>query len=93
MKIIDIMERTGLNKTGQAIAFIKEALDEIAIISETHTETVRMDLDVNKRFYNLPNNALRILDIRCKNHGNGSAEYRSIPRSVFEPPIEDTDGI
>ena len=93
MKIIDIMERTGLNKTGQAIAFIKEALDEIAIISETHTETVRMDLDVNKRFYNLPNNALRILDIRCKNHNNGSAEYRSIPRSVFEPPIEDTDGI
>ena len=30
------MERAGTNQTGRAIAYIKDALDEINILSETH---------------------------------------------------------
>ena len=61
--------------------------------SETHVRTTRIDIEVGKRFYQLPNEAVKILDIRCKNHENGDNEYRSIPRSVYEPFTEDTDGI
>ena len=63
------------------------------LLSETHTKTVRIDIESKKRFYNLPNEAVKILDIRCKHHNNTDNTYRSIPRSIYEPEIEDTDGV
>ena len=87
------MERAGTTQTGRAIAYIKDALDEINIISETHVTTARIDINANQRFYSLPNYWLKILDIRCKNHNNADNKYRSIPRSIYEPKIVDEDGI
>ena len=93
MKVKEVMERAGMRQTGKSIAYIKDALDEMNIESETHIRTTRIDIQSGKRFYQLPNDAVKILDIRCKNHENGDSEYRSIPRSVYEPFTEDTDGI
>ena len=87
------MERAGMSATGRAIAFIKDALAEMNSLSETHTKRTRIDIEEGKRFYQLPNEMVKILDIRCKNHDNVSSKYRSIPRSVYEPEIEDEDGI
>ena len=92
MKVKEIMERAGTNKTGRAIAYIKDALDEMNILSETHVTTQRMDINENQRFYNVPNDCLKILDIRCKSHNNENSKYRSIPRSIYEPAIVDEDG-
>ena len=92
MTVQDIMERLWINQTGRAISYIKDALDEMNTLSETHTETIRMDLVEGQRFYNIPNEAVKVLDIRCKNHNNEDDNYRSIPRSIYEPAIEDTDG-
>ena len=93
MKVKEIMERAGLNQTGMAIAFIKDALDEIAVSHETHVKTVRVDINENQRFYNIPNECMKIIDIRCKHHNNEDDKYRSIPRSIYEPQIVDEDGI
>jgi len=93
MKIRQLMERVGTNETGRAIAYLKDALEEINFISETHVKTARIDIVDNQRFYKIPNEAVKILDIRAKNHNNSSGNYRTIPRSVYEPEIEDTDGI
>ena len=93
MKIIDIMERLGINQTGRAMAYIKDALDEMNLLSETHTKTTRLDIVEGQRFYELPNEAVKILDIRVKNHNNTKDEYRSIPRSIHTPATEDSDGI
>ena len=93
MKVQEIMERTGIGQTGRAIAYIKDALDEINLLSETHTKTVRIDISANQRFYTIPNEAVKILDIRCKHHNNTDNTYKSIPRSTYEPEIEDSDGI
>ena len=93
MKVKEIMERAGLNQTGMAIAFIKDALDEIAISHETHVKTVRVDINEDQRFYNIPNECMKIIDIRCKHHNNEDDKYRSIPRSIYEPQIVDEDGI
>ena len=87
------MERTGLTQTGKAIAYIKDALDEINILSETHITTQRMDINANQRFYSVPNDCLKILDIRCKHHNNDDSKYRSIPRLVYKPIIKDSDGV
>tara|TARA_R100000808_G_C2147129_1_gene155053 strand:+ start:769 stop:1050 length:282 start_codon:yes stop_codon:yes gene_type:complete len=93
MKIMEILERAGIDKTGQGIFWIKDALQEMNILSETHVKTERIDIVAGQRFYNLPNDAIRILDIRCKDHNNTSGDYQSIPRSTHEPKIEDSDGI
>ena len=92
MKVKEIMERAGTSATGRAIAYIKDALDEVNIISETHITTQRMDINENQRFYSIPNDCLKILDIRCKHHNNDDSKYRSIPRSIYEPTIVDEDG-
>ena len=93
MKVKEIMERAGTTATGRAIAYIKDALDEMNLSGETHTKTVRIDIVENKRFYDIPTEAVKLLDIRCKHHDNNSSAYRSIPRAIYEPDIEDNDGI
>ena len=83
MKVQEIMERAGINQTGRAIAYIKDALEEMNLISETHVQTERINIVSGQRFYNLPNNMVKILDIRCKDHNNEDATYRSIPRMLY----------
>ena len=93
MTVQDIMERLGINQTGRAISNIKDALDEMNLLSETHVKTTRIKIESGKRYYNIPHEAVKILDIRCKHHNNTDNTYQSIPRSIYEPKIEDTDGI
>ena len=94
MKVKELIERTGAESfsTGRAIAYIKDGLEEINIISETHVTTERINLTKNKRFYEFPNEMIKVLEVRCKNHLNSKDEYRQIPRLVYEPKIKDSDG-
>ena len=93
MKVKELMERTGMTQTGRAIAYIKDGLDEMNMIAETHITTERIDITENQRFYDLPFDLIQLKDIRCKNHRNGKDEYRSIPRAISPPPTEDADGV
>ena len=81
-----------MTQTGRALAYIKDGLDEMNMISETHVTTERFDITKDQRFYDLPNDSIKIIDIRCKNQNNTSDEYRSIPRTISPPPTEDADG-
>ena len=92
MKVKELMERVGIRQTGRAIAYIKDALEEINKITETVFTNEKLDITEDKRFYDIPNEALKILDVRCKNHLNDKDEYRSISRLIHEPPIKDADG-
>ena len=93
MTVKELMERVGMTETGRALAYIKDGLDEMNITSETHVTTERIDITEHQRFYDMPNDALKIMDIRCKNHGNAADEYRSVPRAINPPATEDADGI
>ena len=92
MTIKQIMERVGMSETGRGLAYIKDGLEEINLISETHIKTSRQDITENQRFYEIPNECLQIKDIRVLNHLNSKDEYRSIPRLVHKPLIKDADG-
>ena len=92
MKVKEIMERSGMKQTGRALAYIKDALDEINIISPTHIKRQRIDINQDQRFYDIPNEAVKIIDIRCKHFNNEDSKYRSVPRSMYEPEIVDDDG-
>ena len=93
MKVKEIMERAGTVETGRAVAYIKDALDEMNILSETHINTERIDITADQRFYDLPQDCVKVLDIRCKHHNNEDGKYRSIPRSIYEPLVVDEDGV
>ena len=92
MKVQEIMERVGINKTGQAIAYIKDALEEINMISETNIRNSRIDIVENQRFYDIPNEVLQLLEIRVLNHLTSKNHYRRIPRLIYKPTIKDADG-
>ena len=93
MTVNELMERVGMTGTGRALAYIKDGLDEMNMIAETHVNIERIDITEDQRYYNLPNDAIKIVDIRCKNQQNANDEYRSIPRSIHKPPTEDSDGV
>jgi hypothetical protein len=93
VKVNELMERVGMVETGRALAYIKDGLDEMNMMAETHVNVERIDISKNQRFYDMPNDAIKLIDIRCKNHDNANDEYRSIPRSIYKPATEDADGI
>jgi len=93
MKVQEFMERVGITQTGRAIAYIKDGLEEINMLAETHVMTTRLNLKKGQRFYNLPNNMLKVIDIRCKNQLNSNDEYRSIPRLVGNITNKDSNGV
>ena len=93
MTVKELMERVGMTETGRAIAYIKDGLDEMNMIAETHVTTQRININANQRFYDLPHDVIKVIDIRCKNQGNAQDEYRSIPRTISPPSTEDSDGI
>ena len=91
MKVKELMERCAMTETGRAIAYIKDGLEDLNIKFETHTNTERIDITENQRFYEFPNDMVKMIDIRMKNHLNGKDEYRSIPRMLSQPRIKDAD--
>ena len=93
MKVKELMERVGMTETGRAIAYIKDGLDEMNMLAETHVKTQRIDIAEDQRFYEFPNDMIKAIDVRVKNHQNGKDEYRSIPRTIHPPPTEDADGV
>ena len=93
MKVNELMERVGMVETGRALAYIKDGLDEMNMIAETHVNVERIDITADQRYYTMPADAIKIIDIRCKHHENTDSKYRSIPRSIHKPPTEDEDGV
>ena len=93
MTVLEIMERVGSSETGRTLAYIKDGLREINMISETHINTERIDIAKDQRFYEFPKDMIKVLDIRCKNQNNSEGDYHSIPRSIYKPNKGDSDGI
>ena len=93
MTIKELMERAGSNQTGRVVAYVKDGLEEINMLTETHTRLERFDITEDQRFYTLPNEMIKMIDIRVKNHLNSKGEYRTIPRTIYKPTIKDGDCI
>ena len=52
-----------------------------------------IDLIAGKRYYRLPDDFIKMKDVKIKNHGNGDNKYRTIPRMLHEPIDRDEDDI
>ena len=51
----------------------------------------KYDIVQNKRYYEIPTDALKLIDIKIKGHLNDNDDYRSVPRLLDEPRVKDTD--
>ena len=91
MTVKELMERCGINETGRAVAYIKDGLEELNMLTEVHTRVERFDITKDQRFYTLPNEMVKMIDIRIKNHLNSKDEYRTIPRTIHKPSVKDGD--
>ena len=91
MKVQELMERVGSNQTGRIIAYIKDGMEDLNIKFNTHTNSQKINITENQRFYEFPNDMVKLIDIRMKNHLNEKDEYRSIPRMLHQPLIKDAD--
>ena len=91
MKVQELMERVGSNQTGRIIAYIKDGMEDLNIKFNTHTNSQKINITENQRFYEFPNDMIKLIDIRMKNHLNEKDEYRSIPRMLHQPLIKDAD--
>ena len=45
MTVKEFMEREGITETGRAIAYIKDGLEEINLLSPTNITTIRLDIE------------------------------------------------
>jgi coenzyme F420-reducing hydrogenase delta subunit len=91
MTVKELMERVGSQQTGKVVAYVKDALEEIQMLTETHVRRERIDITEDQRFYTLPNEMVKMIDIRVKNHLNSKDEYRTIPRMIHKPIVKDAD--
>ena len=87
------MERVGITQTGRALAYIKDGLEDLNMNFETHVTTEKIDITENQRFYDVPNEVIKILEVRALNHLNSKDEYRRIPRLVNKPWVPDGDDV
>lgn len=86
-----LLERANISQAGHGVALVKDALREINMEIETHSRNEKIDITENKRYYEIPEEAVKVLDIKVKNHMNSKDEYRTIPRMIYKPVIEDAD--
>ena len=93
MKIQQLMERVNNFETGRIIAYIKDGLEDLNMNFETHLTTEKIEIAENQRFYDIPNETIKILEVRALNHLNSKDEYRRIPRLVNKPWIPDGDDV
>ena len=91
MKVKYLMERAGIQETGRGMAYLKDALEELNVMSETHVETSKINIVKDQRFYSLPSSLIQLKGVRCKNHLNNKDEYRGVPRLIYEPLVVDED--
>ena len=93
MTVQELMERCASQETGRILVYIKDGLEEMNLLAETHVDIERIDIVQDKRFYKVPDNMTKMVDIRVKNHFNAKDEYRSIPRLLSPPIVKDEDNV
>ena len=62
MLVKEFMERVGTKSTGRAIAYLKDAMEDMNIYSETHIEQDNISIVSGQRFYDLPQQMVKMVD-------------------------------
>ena len=78
MRVIELMERTGVNSLNRACAYIKDGLIDIQTRTNENTKRYTMSVEADTRYYTFPSDMVKLLKVYRKYDSNG--RYIEIPR-------------
>jgi|TARA_R100000750_G_C2264681_1_gene65131 hypothetical protein len=91
MTVLEIMERAGMKETSVAIAWIKDAIEDIQSHHKENLKVDKQNVIQNERDYILPRDLIAIKSISLLDT-NDDNKYKSIRRLSGDNPIsEDTN--
>ena len=82
MTVREIMELSGVTKTGLALALIKDALTEVELVAKENVTQYTTNLTADQSQYNLPANLVEVTNVKIKDPTSGY--WCPIPRVVIE---------
>lgn len=93
MKLIELMQRSGMNELGLTKSYLKSAFIEIQSRYPEKVEQGKSNIEKDQRFYTLPPVMVDLLDVRVLFEGDdGVTKYRQIPR-IRNVEDVDQDGL
>ena len=92
MTLKEFMERLGRTDQTKLISQLKDGIEEMNMVSEINIKRVRLDITKDQRYYSLPANCTRIINIQAKNQDNQKDLYTKVPRLMGDIFEADADG-
>tara|TARA_R110002096_G_scaffold199855_1_gene383733 strand:+ start:1708 stop:1989 length:282 start_codon:yes stop_codon:yes gene_type:complete len=92
MTLKEFMERLGRTDQTKLISQLKDGIEEMNMVSEINIKRIRLDITANQRYYTLPGDCTRIINIQGKNQDNQKDLYTKIPRLMGDVFEADSDG-
>jgi hypothetical protein len=90
MKVEELMERAGMEESGLALAWIKDAFHLLQSNSTEDLKTVKYNIIDGERDYLLPQDMIAVKHISVKD--TSDSKYKKIRRLASQPYMtEDTD--
>ena len=93
MTIKEFMERLGRTDQSRVISQIKDGIEEMNMISEVNIKRIRLNIAKDQRYYEVPNDCTRIINIQAKNQDNQKDLYAKVPRLMGDIFEADADAI
>ena len=93
MTLKEFMER--LNRTDQSkvISQMLDGIEEMNMTAEVNVTRINLNITKDKRYYSLPSDVSRILNIQAKNQDNQKDLYAKVPRLMGDIFEADSDGV
>ena len=93
MRLKEFMERLGRTDQSKVISQMLDGVEEMNMTAEINIERLKIDIRKDQRYYNLPDNVSRIINIQAKNQDNQRDVYAKVPRLIGDIFEADSDAI
>ncbi len=71
MTLLEIMELSGIDKPELAKVYVRDGLRELQQIIPEKTTSIKIDVVANQKFYSLPGNHVKVLEVYRKYDDKG----------------------
>ena len=93
MRLKEFMERLGRTDQTKVMSQMLDGIEEMNMTAEINIERSKIDIRKDQRYYNLPDNVSRIINIQAKNQDNQRDVYAKVPRLIGNVFESDSDAV
>ena len=93
MTLKEFMERLGRTDQTKLISQLNDGIEEMNMVSEVNIKRVRLNITKDQRYYDVPKDCTRIINIQAKNQDNQKDVYAKVPRLIGDIFEADSDAI